>query len=52
MNHKLANPKKNDQGAEKQKSIEAYLRFLEQYWKLFKPPAEPKKKIEYKTVLL
>jgi hypothetical protein len=44
--------KLNDKQETQYKSLEAYLQFLEQYWKLFKPPTEPKKKKEYKNVLL
>lgn len=34
------------------KTIQDYFDFLEQYWKMFEPPKEPKKLPDYKTVLL
>ena len=34
------------------KTMEEYLQFLEEYWKIFTPPEKPKVKIEYKNILL
>ena len=32
-------------------TFEEYLDFLDEYWEMFGPIPEPKKRIEYKTVL-
>lgn len=32
-------------------SMEEYFQFLEQYWAMFEPPAEPKAKKEYTIIL-
>jgi len=33
-------------------TMEEYFKFLEEYWKMFPPPTEPKKKIAYKLILI
>jgi hypothetical protein len=33
-------------------TLDEYLDFCEEYWTIFGPPPEPKKKIEYKLILL
>ncbi len=33
-------------------SMEEYFQFLEQYWQIFMPPSEPKKKIQYELILI
>lgn len=44
---------KNDSSGEyKMKTMEEYFQFLEQYWQMFQPPAEPKPAKEYTLVLL
>lgn len=49
MEKKPDKVKKNDP---KKIDIKEYLDFLEQYWKIFTPPSEPRKKIPYKFVKL
>ncbi len=33
-------------------TLDEYLRFLQQYWELFTPPAEPKPRTSYHKILL
>ena len=33
-------------------TMDEYFEFLEQYWQMFPPPTEPKKKVIYKNILL